>query len=281
MSAELSFEFVRNGEATALRCVRQDPPWKVVRGFPSETGENLVHLNNVSGGIFGGDALKMSVRVGPGAEAQITTTGATRIYRPLPQAMDASLMSEFHVGQGAVLEYLPDALIPFRQARVVQRTSYFLEEDASLFYWETVAPGRAAARELFGYERLRLSTEINVSGTPILNDRLLLEPMKFPPSSRSILGPYAYLVTFVALRVGTSTAETRRLKDGLEGIIYDQVPDDGRESYWGVTTLPAHGVLVRGLLHSPVTIPATLQQLWSVGKKQLCGRIPIAPRKTY
>jgi urease accessory protein len=247
-----------------------------------------VHLNNVSGGIFGGDALKLSVQVHPGAEAQITTTGATRIYRPRPEAADAMLVSEFKVGKDALLEYLPDALIPFRSARAVQRTSYSLDEGATLFFWEAVAPGRTAAGELFDYERLKLTTEINVQGRPVYCDRLLLEPSSSQMQSPARFGSCSYLVTFVAMRAGCTAAELRALEQSLEAVVYDasfqgEPPHDNqpRTSHWGVTALPAHGVLVRGMTDSAVRIPAMLQTLWSQAKRHLCDRVAIAPRKTY
>ncbi len=282
MNAELSVEFVRKAEATAFRCLRQDPPWKVVRGFTQGTGESLVHLNNTSGGVFGGDSLKLSVKLCRGSEAQITTTGATRIYRPRSHTPDATLISEFQLGQGAILEYLPDALIPFRQARVLQRTAFSLEEGATLFYWETVAPGRAAAGELFQYERLRLVTEITALGRPVLNDRLLVEPQRCSPFKPSRFGSYTYLVTFVALRIGSTSFEIASLEENLAPIIFDQDREgEKQDSMWGVSTLPAYGVLVRGLLSSPVKIPCLLHSLWSVAKRQLCAGVAVAPRKTY
>src|SRR5271163_636501 len=73
MHAQLRLAFSDVAGGTQLHCLQQDPPWKVVRAFPNPAGESLVHLNNVSGGIFGGDQLNLHVDVGPGAAAQITT----------------------------------------------------------------------------------------------------------------------------------------------------------------------------------------------------------------
>ena len=59
MHAQLNLAFSLAGGRTRLHCRRQDPPWKVVRAFPNAAGESLVHLNNVSGGVFGGDCLRL------------------------------------------------------------------------------------------------------------------------------------------------------------------------------------------------------------------------------
>lgn len=240
-----------------------------------------MHLNNVSGGILGGDSLRFSARLAPEAEAQITTTGATRIYRPRPQSVDAALISDFSLDRNALLEYLPDALIPFRHARLFQRTSYSLAEGATLFAWETIAPGRAARGEIFEYERLKLVSEITVGGRPILNDRLLLEPRRWLLQTPSTLASCRYLVTLIAMRAGSAAAELRALEETLQEVLNAAMTVPESNAFWGVTTLPAHGVMVRGLATSPIAIPGFISRLWSAAKQQLCGREAEAPRKTY
>jgi urease accessory protein len=283
MEATLELAFTRGPSATLFRCARQDPPWKVVRGFTLDSGQSLVHLNNVSGGIFGGDSLHLRTSVGDGAEAQITTTGATRIYRPRSLAADARLSAEFRLRRDALLEYLPDALIPFRNARVSQHTQYSLAEGATLFCWETIAPGRTAAGEIFHYEQLKLVSEIEVGGCPVLNDRLLLEPARWPMTTPARFGSYRYLVTFVAVRAGSSAAEVRSLEECLEAVAYGPAFQSAAEAeeLWGVTTLPAHGVLVRGMTTSALAIPGRLFALWSAARQHVCGRVAVMPRKTY
>ena len=278
-SLQVAFESAR--QTTWFRCLSQDPPWKVVRGFPLRCGGSLVHLNNVSGGIFGGDHLRLTANLHAGTRAQVTTTGATRLYRPKPEAAEAVLTTEFHLGKSAMLEYLPDPLIPFQGSRMLQQTSYRLAEAATLFTWETLAPGRAASGERFRYERLKIATEVTVMGKPCLTDRLLLEPSRWPMETPARFGANGYLVTFLAIHAGLSTTGMKDLEQALLAAL-PRVPEQQvRQSYWGVTTLLAHGVMVRGAVDAPSAIPATLQALWSAAKWQLCGQAIEVPRKTY
>jgi urease accessory protein len=281
MEATLELEFQCHDGATTFRCVRQEPPWKVVRGFTLKSGASLVHLNNVSGGILGGDSLKLSAHVACDAQAQITTTGATRVYRPRPESADAALVSEFSLDRNASLEYLPDTLIPFRQSRVFQRTFYSLAEGAALFAWDTIAPGRCAAGEIFEYERLKIVSEIKVSGKPILNDRVLLEPHNWKFQSPAIFGSSRYFVTFFAIRAGSLESELSTLEQALQSVLDRTTSEAQTKDYWGATTLPAHGLMVRGMTASPVGIPGILFELWSIAKQHLCGNQAEAPRKTY
>ena len=91
-------------ERDRFRVQRQDPPWKVVRAFALPISGSLVHLNNVSGGVVAGDRLALDVEVEAGAAAQITTTGATRLYRHRAGAGDSEQRATFSVGAGALLE---------------------------------------------------------------------------------------------------------------------------------------------------------------------------------
>ena len=278
MDAELELEFA--GMPSSFRCLRQQPPWKVVRGFSLPSGASLVHLNNVSGGIFGGDHLRLSARLEAGAEAQITTTGATRIYRPRAGTPDAILAAKFVLGRESLLEYLPDMLIPYRDARAWQQSEFSLAEDSALFYWETLAPGRTAAGELFAYQRLKIASTIEVAGRPVLEDRMLLEPGSWPMRTPARFGSRNYLATFVAMRAGAPAAEVAMLEEALRQKL-ESVRQEDSDALWGVSALPAHGVLVRGILRSPISIPATLRTVWAVAKQQLCGRVAVAPRKVY
>ncbi len=282
MDAELQLEFLRKDRATECRLQRQYPPWKVVRGFERQDGGSLVHLGNVSGGIFGGDRLRLSAALDAGAQAMLTTSGATRIYRPRDAAPEARLECEFSVGPEALLEYLPDPLIPYRNARLLQTTVFSLEAGATLLAWDAIAPGRAAAGEIFEYERVKIATEIRVGGTKILDDRLLFEPGRFPLHAPASLGGYHYLVTFIAVRAGAAATEMRQLEQKMAELgLEAESARDGSGELWASTTLPEHGVLVRGALRSPLRIPRRLRSLWNVARQQTCGGTVALPRKTY
>ena len=112
MSALLSLQFEHTAGQTVLRLKHQHPPWRVIRAFPNSSGEMLAHLHNVSGGVLDSDDLHLHVEIGPDARAQITTTGATRIYRSRSVDAVSRHRTEITIGEQGLLEYLPDPLIP-------------------------------------------------------------------------------------------------------------------------------------------------------------------------
>ncbi len=275
MEGRLRLRFDHDGESTALRVIRQDPPWKVMRGFTTATGECLAHLNNVSGGVLGGDRLELEIEVAPCAQAQITTTGATRIYAPRAGAEDSLCSTAIHLRADALLEYLPDHLIPFRGARAEQKTHITMDQGASLFWWEVLAPGRIAHGECFEYECLRVASEIWAGGIPILIDRMRLEPGRRSLRSPARFGHHNFLVTFVIAQVGRPQSVWRELETELATLVKTDAV------VWGISALPAHGILVRGLSDSGLTIAPALHAFWTAAKLLLCGRSVTLPRKTY
>ncbi len=130
----------------------------------------------MSGGVLAGDQLILDINVGPSASAQVTSTSATRLYRHREGREDSSQCVMIRVGEGGLLEYLPDPVIPFAGARHNQRTTVGLEHGATLFWWDVLAPGRLAAGERFAYRRLSISTSVRAADRLIMREDFRLEP---------------------------------------------------------------------------------------------------------
>lgn len=271
----LSFEFT---DRTTLRVRAQQSPWRVVRGFESPSGELLAHIHNVSGGIFDCDSLHWRVDVAPSACAQVTSTGATRIYRSRMPDRVASQRAELRVGESAYLEYLPDALIPFAGSRFEQVTRIELANDASLIWWDRVMPGREASGEVFRYESLASSFEISAIGEPVAIERFAIEPRLHLVDSLARLGPFHHFASCYVCRAGRTASYWRAIESELQSFA-DRLSDS--EILWGVTTLRAHGLVIRGVARSGRRLSDGLIEFWKAAKWSLCGRVATLPRKVY
>ena len=192
-----------------------------------------MHLHNVSGGVLAGDRLALDVEVEAGAAAQITTTGATRLYRHRAGAADSEHHARFSVGDGALLEYLPDAVIPYAGSRHLQRTEIRLGRGATLFWWEVLAPGRLAAGERFAFERLRIQTEIYAGPRPVLREDFLLEPARKDLTATARMHRYSHLASLCAIREGAPPAFWRTLENRWNELARERTqPED---AVWGAS----------------------------------------------
>jgi urease accessory protein len=200
------------------------------------------------------------------------------VYRSRPDAAAAEFSAHVSVGEDALLEYLPDPLIPFAGSRYKQDTLVNLENGAGLFWWDTVAPGRAARGEVFAYDSLRLGMELRAAGMQIAIDRSDLDPVARPLSSPARLGPYHYFSSFYICRAGAGESTWsdlgKRLLE-LAGQLSSPV------IIWGLGRLPAHGLVVRALSQNGRDIASGLISFWRVAKQVLYGQDAVIPRKIY
>jgi urease accessory protein len=183
------------------------------------------------------------------------------------------------VREDALLEYLPDPLIPFSGSRYQQSMCIDLEGGAGLFWWETVAPGRIARGELFDYERLHLGLNISAQGRPIAIECLKLEPHCRVLSSLARLGPYSYFCSFYICRVGLAAIHWSNLEKEL-GALAQELSRPGELS-WGVSTLVAHGLVIRALSRQGRDIFPGLLSFWRAAKRNLYNEEAVPPRKIY
>ena len=277
----LSFEANDTG-ATILRVKQQQPPWRVVRGFRSPSGETLAHVHNLSGGILDSDTLHCQMDVGAGAQAQVTSTGATRVYRSRSPEGLASQRMHISIAAGAYLEYLPDQLIPFAGSRFEQTARVELERGASLVWWDRVAPGREASGEVFRFHSLASHFELIACGQPIATERWTLTPLGTPGVTRldsiAMLGPFRHFASCYVCRAGEPPAYWRTFEAQLQ-IIADQLSSS--EILWGVTSLRAHGLVIRGVAIHGRALASGLVEFWKAAKWSLCGRVATLPRKVH
>jgi urease accessory protein len=277
--ATMELDFARDAarNVTFLAASSQEAPLRAIRAFTLEDGTALVHLHNVSGGLLGGDCLTLKIDVGREAFAQITTTGATRVYRHRREFSPTTQCNHFAVGEGALLEYLPDATIPFAGANYMQRTSIELAKGAGLFWWEILAPGREASGELFKYDQFEMTTRVRACGRKIAEENICLRPASREISSLARLGAYRYAATFYICRIGLDATAWRAAEDHLRRFTTELTRPG--EILWGISSLVADGLVVKCLARRGHEVLPGLHALWREAKLLLHGRAAIPPRK--
>jgi urease accessory protein len=275
----MTFAYDDTSQETRLAVCDQEPPLRVIRAFPLAGGATLVHMHNLSGGILGGDKLSISADIGPRSAVQLTSTSATRIYRSSLTTPMATQTYSIQVREGGLLEYLPDPLIPFAGSRYQQHTHIDLAQNAGLFWWETITPGREAHGEVFGYEQLHLAAEITTQGKPLAIERMRIEPQLRAPSSHTRLGSFPYFCSFYICKVGLEAAHWLQMEQQLSTLAQEM--SRPMDISWAVSTLVAHGLLVRAISRQGRDIATGLLAFWRAAKLLLYGQEAIPPRKIY
>jgi len=183
--------------ALQIRIAKRDGEPRVVESYarapfhylpPSreEGGVPRLTIVNSSGGILGGDALDMSIALDSHVSLSLRTQAATKIHRSA--GGPARSVGRFTLGDGALLDYFPDEIIPFAGSDYTQITQVEIAANATMLLGEIVTAGRIARGERFGFARLALDLQCTSDGALLLRDRSDLQPTLRRLDDRSILG---------------------------------------------------------------------------------------------
>jgi urease accessory protein len=210
-----------------------------------------------------GDRYRIDLRCEPAAVAHVTTRAATKLYRM--EQNYATQWVHITVCADAVLEYLPDPVIPFRDSRFYGRTILTVDPSASVILGETLLPGRVAYGEQQAYTLFWSTIEAYATdGTLLFSDRLRLEPAATALNTPGRLGPHAVPAT---LYIVTRRHDARLLADRLHAALELQP-----EVIGGASTLPNDsGVALRILGPTSRAVGAALHAAWDVARLVVLG----------
>jgi urease accessory protein len=159
-----------------------------------DSGALLVHLVNPTAGFFDGDRLDLRVEAGQGSRVVLSSPGASRVHRARSEE-PAVCSQHLTVEAGAFMEWIPEPFIPQAGARYHQQTKIELAENAGLFFFEWISPGRVARGEIFDYESLRWELDVEVAGKLVARERYNLDPTDHSLTAMRDRFPAAHYVT--------------------------------------------------------------------------------------
>jgi urease accessory protein len=262
----LQLSLARHGGTTRIERQYQRAPLHVYR--PIHLDENLpemafVFVQQFGDGFVDGDRCRIAIDCGPGTAVHVTTQAATNLYRA--ERNFATQLVELRVGRGAVLEYLPDPVVPFCGSRFFQRTSLTADSDATAIVGEVLLPGRVARGELHAYDLYRTETEARrPDGTLLFADLLRLSPAQGEGlRSLGLLGDSDVVATLYVVT-------ERQPAGALVELLRASLADDAVLA--GVSELPnSCGVSVRLLGPTSKAVRAALTSAWQAARLAVLG----------
>jgi urease accessory protein len=126
-----------------------------------------------SGGLAGGDRIRVSVTAEPGARAVVTSQASEKIYRSLGEDTRVSLT--LSAAADTWLEWIPQGAILFDNSRLVRRNVIDADPAARVLAGEIVVFGRTASGEVFHNGLFHDAWQVRVGAKLVWADAIRLE----------------------------------------------------------------------------------------------------------
>ena len=170
--ARLEYETTADGGTTLLKqWVR--PPLHLAKVY-REGDWAISLLTSPTAGLLEGDSIEIEASVGEGAKASLISPAACRVHTMA--GGHASVTQKYSVAAGGFLDVWPAPMILQKLGAVNQRTELHVDETATAFLCEVVAPGRAAYGEAFEFDEWRSKLRICRQGELLAYENFSCRP---------------------------------------------------------------------------------------------------------
>jgi urease accessory protein len=220
----------------------------------------LLYLAMVAGGVQSGDCLDVELHLADGAQALVTTQSATKILTM--SSGQASQRNTFVLGENALLEYLPDEIIPFADSRFSQATHVEMAPTAVLILAEVLTPGRVARSEYFAFGEYTSRVAVQRKGRLVLREAAVLEPTSMRLDGPALLGGHPYYATLTVLAPLADAALADQLHSALSA----------RDGILGSASAGPERVVARLLGTSLERTRAALHAAWRLARLHVVGQ---------
>jgi urease accessory protein len=264
----LHLGFERRDDRTILADLDRRTPLTAQRAlYPEPALPDLAWLFIITttGCVLQGDRLALEVTLEPGARAHVTTQSATKVH-----SMDANCAVQtqsFVLADDAYLEFLPEPLIPHRQARFLSDTRITIAPTATFLYGEIVQAGRKHHHpdESFGATLLSLGVAAErPDGRMLFTEKLVIDPARRPVRQTGVMGPFDVFANVILLTPKDAAdrvhARIPAEVDLVEGIAAGacHLPNDA-------------GLIFKAVGRETEQVKAKVREFWAVAREEITG----------
>lgn len=225
----------RNGKSISKNIYHQGGI-KVQRPIYLDGGKTpCFYLLNPHGAFLDSDIYEMTIKLQEDSRLTLTTQGASIIYKtPKKQAYQEA---EFHLAKNSYLEYLPGAIIGYKNASFYQKNVFHLEKGATLLYLEVITSGWSPEGDPFTFTCLRLQSEIYIDEELVVYDHIKLAPGEQDFNVLGYMEGYSHVGTFMVIN--------DNVDDDLIDRVYELLLEDDYDVKIGISRLSVPGFTIR------------------------------------
>ena len=151
-----------------------------------------VYASSYGGGLVGGDNLRLTISIGAGASAFVSSQASTKVYRSRDRS---SAELEATVSAGGHLVLWPDPVVCYAGSTFRQSQGFELRDDGSLILVDTMTSGRRASGERWQFVEYANRITVRQEGRVVLFDSTRLSGVEGDLAAR--LGRFDVLCSVV------------------------------------------------------------------------------------
>lgn len=187
---------VKDGKTIVKNCF-QKVPLKISIPFYSNNSKEIIlyQLTPTGGGMVQGDRYNSDIYLERGAELFYTNQSATKIYRAPKE--EVRQYTNFKLEEDTFLEYSPEVVIPFAEAKFFNETNIFMARSSMMILTEIIAPGRMHRQEVFKFTEIDSLLKVYIDNEIAYFDRFHLTPQEQLPSVLGLFDKYSFIGNFL------------------------------------------------------------------------------------
>jgi urease accessory protein len=179
-------------------------------------------------------------------------------------------LQRFTLDRGAVLEWIPEPLMLFRDARFISDTEIDLAERSVCIISDIFCPGRLSRGEAFAFRSYDAKVTVRYKGELIHYQRQKWEPAIQQIANVGCFGSFTHigaLSVFSDLLTADFIVKVRETLEGLTGV------PEGLS--WGVARTARYGLVVQAAGNAAWKLQRLLLEAWDSVRHQLLNQPPL------
>ncbi|RED65635.1 urease accessory protein UreD [Cohnella lupini] len=249
-------------------------PLKIAKTFPLIGNDGWKQLAVVqmdgSPGLLEGDRYTFDWQLQKNAKLYATNQAYTRVHPCESESGNSRLRHRFSLAAGAVLEWMPEPVTLFREARFVTETEIDLAEGSVCMVGDIFCPGRLSRGEAFAFHSYDAKVIVRYKGELVHYQRQKWEPAILPIENAGCFGGFTHVGAFSVFSDRVTAEVAVKMREALESA--EGIPEGVS---WGVARTARHGIVVQAAGHAAWKLQRLLLSAWDSARQQLLNQPPL------
>ncbi|MFC5532022.1 urease accessory protein UreD [Cohnella yongneupensis] len=246
-------------------------PLKIAKTFQLDgngTKQLAVVQMDGSPGLLEGDRYRFDWRVQENVRVYATNQAYTRVH-PCGEG-ESRLTQRLALERNAVLEWMPEPVMLFKDARFASETEIDLAAGAICMASDIFSPGRLSRGESFAFRTYDNRVTVRYNGELVHYQRQRWEPSHMPLRSAGCFGDATHIGSFSIFsdRVNASTAAS--LREWLNA-----APALAEGVSWGISHTARYGVVLQAAGGAAWRLERIIRAAWDGARKLLLDEPPL------